>query len=98
MKLNFTNTNDLINALELYQNKPNPFQGETNISFYLPESSEVTLILRDEVGRLLKEIKVQKAAGLNNLKINSADLPTGLIYYQLNTKYGTQTKKMLKIE
>ncbi len=98
VKLNFTSTNNLISALELYQNKPNPFKGETNISFYLPESSEVTLILRDEMGRLLKEIKAEKAAGLNNLKINSADLPTGLIYYQLNTKYGTQTKKMLKIE
>jgi len=98
VQLNFTNTSALTKSFELYQNQPNPFVKETNISFFLPQQGEVVLTLRDEVGRLIKEVKAQKEAGLQSITINSADLPTGLIYYQISSPFGIQTKKMLRVE
>ena len=98
VQLNFTTTDALTKSFELYQNQPNPFVKETNISFFLPQQGEVVLTIRDEVGRLIKEVNTQKEAGLQSMTINSADLPTGLIYYQIRSQFGTQTKKMLRVE
>ncbi len=98
IKLAFNHKTDLTKSFKLYQNQPNPFKSETSISFFLPESSKVVLTLRDEMGRLLKEIKADKAAGINTIQLTDLDLPKGLIYYQISTEFGTQTKKMLNIE
>ena len=98
VKLTFNTTERLSQAFEIFQNQPNPFDEQTNISFFLPETSEVELTLMDEMGRTLRTIKTNKAAGIQSIDIKSADLPSGLIYYQISTKYGTQTRKMLHIE
>jgi len=50
------------------------------------------------MGRLLQEVKATKAAGLQNFSVNSTDLPSGLIYYQISSDFGTQTKKMLRLD
>ena len=47
---------------------------------------------------LLKEIKMVKNAGYQSIRLEDIDLPKGLIIYQLQTDFGTQTKKMLRIE
>jgi len=83
---------------DLFQNEPNPFQGQTSIGYTLPADSEIELILRDEAGRVLRVIKEVGKAGRNQIQLNELDLPAGFIYYQLNTKYGTKSKKMLRIE
>ncbi len=83
---------------ELYQNEPNPFKSETTIGFYLPEDSEIELVFRDESGRVLKTIKEEKNAGFNSLKFDEKDFARGLIFYQLDTKFGSQNRKMLRLE
>jgi len=50
------------------------------------------------MGRLLQEVKTAKAAGLQSISVNSTDLPNGLIYYQISSEFGMQTKKMLRVE
>ncbi|MEM1119957.1 MAG: hypothetical protein AAGJ18_05875, partial [Bacteroidota bacterium] len=83
---------------DLFQNQPNPFHKTTSIGFYLPSESEVELILRDETGRVLRTIKADKQAGYNTIEINQADLTNGFIYYQLNSKFGSKARKMLKLK
>ena len=83
---------------ELFQNQPNPFKEQTEIGFYLPSDSEVQLILRDELGRILKVIKMDGKAGNNRLEITKSQLPNGFIYYELLTKFGAQGKKMLRLK
>ena len=83
---------------ELFQNQPNPFQDRTMIGFYLPEDSEVQLILRDETGRVLRTIKEERQAGYNTIQLEEAQLTNGFIYYQLSTKFGTKAKKMLQLK
>ena len=83
---------------DLFQNEPNPFQGQTSIGYVLPGDSDIELILRDETGRVLRVIKEAGKAGSNQIQLDELDVPAGFIYYQLNTKYGTKSKKMLRIE
>jgi len=83
---------------ELYQNEPNPFKSETSISFYLPEDSAIEMIFRDEAGRVLKTIKEDRKAGLNSIHFDEKDFARGLIFYQLDTKFGAQNRKMLRLE
>ena len=87
----------ILDAFELFQNEPNPFNGQTNIGFYLPGTSEVELILRDDTGRIIKRWKESRAAGLNYIQVEELENNKGLIYYQLITDYGVQSKKMLQL-
>jgi hypothetical protein len=98
VQLKFNNPIEAEKDFELYQNEPNPFKETTNIGFYLPENGTVTLTFRDEIGRLLKEIKEERSKGLQSIIIDKGDLPKGLIYYQIQTKFGSKTKKMLHLK
>ena len=85
-------------AFELYQNQPNPFHKQTTIAFFLPDDSEIALILRDETGRILKTIKDLRAAGKNQIILKDLPSHKGFIYYQLNTKFGSKTMKMIQVK
>ena len=96
VQLTFTTPSDK-DEFVLFQNEPNPFHQQTNIGFYLPEASEIELILRDETGRVLKRIKENREAGYNTIQLNKEKLSNGFIYYQLNSKFGVKARKMLKL-
>ena len=81
----------------LYQNQPNPFHDETTIGFYLPQASDIQLILRDETGRIIHSFKDSRPKGFNTIYLDKNELQNGLIYYQLTTKFGSKAKKMLKL-
>jgi len=83
---------------ELFQNEPNPFKEQTKIGFYLPGDSEIELIFRDESGRILKTIKEDRKAGFNSFDFDKKDFQRGLIFYQLDSKFGSQNRKMLRLE
>jgi hypothetical protein len=83
-------------AFELYQNQPNPFQGETVIGYNLPEASQVTFTVSDVAGRTLKLIRTEGVKGYNNILLNSKDLPAaGVLYYTVSTDNYKATKKMI---
>jgi len=86
-----------IDRFELYQNTPNPFQGATSIKFFLPEASDIQLILRDEMGRIIYTLKDSHPKGYNTINLDKKHLTNGFIYYQLTSKFGTKSKKMLKL-
>ena len=80
----------------MYQNQPNPFQGETVIGYNLPEASQVTFTVSDVAGRTLKLIRTEGVKGYNNILINSKDLPAaGVLYYTVSTDNYKATKKMI---
>ena len=69
-----------------------------SIGFYLPGDSKIILTLRDETGRLLRIIKEDRKAGEHKIDLSEFDLPSGFIYYQLSSKFGTNAKKMLRLK
>ena len=83
-------------GFELFQNQPNPFLGQTQIGYYLPEAASVTLTLSDVSGRTLKVIRTAGVKGHNLIVIEARDLPLkGLVYYTLATEKNTATRKMI---
>ena len=83
----------------LYQNTPNPYAGQTVIGFKLPEASKATMSVYDVTGKVLKVVEGEYNQGYNEVKLKSSDLnATGVLYYQLDTKTYTATKKMIVIE
>ena len=86
------------NQFELFQNQPNPFHDKTVIGFNLPSDSEIQLILRDETGSVLRTIKQDGVVGYNTIELEIGDLSNGFIYYQLSTKFGTKTKRMIQLK
>lgn len=88
-----------IDELRLLQNNPNPFSESTDISFYLPNAADATINLIDLSGKLIYSSTGSYNKGLNQVKIESQAINGhGLIYYQLDTEFGTETKKMLLIK
>jgi hypothetical protein len=82
----------------LLQNQPNPFHSETVIGFSLPEAGPATLTITDVKGRQLYQRKEEFPAGNNEWIVRSAELPEpGLLFYQVQTEHGVQTRKMIRL-
>lgn len=86
------------NTFELFQNTPNPVQGNTLISFNLPEASDATLTISNAEGRVVKVLNGSFAKGLNTVTLLRSDLAAGLLFYQLDTPTHSATKKMMVAE
>ena len=97
VQLQFTN-DDSTTDFDLAQNQPNPFRSQTSIGYTLPNNSPVELILRDEAGRVIQVVKQDGKAGYNLIPLDDLDMAPGFIYYQLITKFGTKSKKMIRVE
>ncbi|MFT6359012.1 MAG: hypothetical protein ACJAYJ_003240 [Saprospiraceae bacterium] len=81
-------------TFELYQNTPNPFNGETTIGFNMVEEGAATLTIADVSGRVLNVIQIDGTKGYNNVVVDG--LPsTGVMYYTIATANETATKKMV---
>ncbi len=81
-------------AVQLRQNRPNPFEQRTQISFYLPRPTEAELIIRDALGREVWRKRRQYAAG-EQLETVELSLSAGVYYYSLKTKKTRLTKSMI---
>jgi subtilisin-like proprotein convertase family protein len=83
----------------LYQNEPNPFIGQTSITFKLPEASQAFLTIHDVTGKQLKSVKIDGVKGLNTVSFSKAELGvSGVLYYTLESGSFTSTKKMIIVE
>jgi len=83
----------------LYQNIPNPFAQSTNISFNLPKASAVTLSVFDVAGKLIYSQQGAYGKGMQSisLDVNAFDA-SGVLYYQVETKEHTATRKMVVLK
>ncbi len=67
----------------LGQNSPNPVDSKTNISYFLPESTNAaTLQISNQRGQLLREISI-KNTGQNSIDIDMNNLTPGIYFYSL---------------
>lgn len=83
----------------LLQNVPNPFQGNTQIGFYLPEAAQTKLSIRDVKGAVLYQVQGNYSKGWNLLELSAADLRvSGVLYYSLETAKFVETKRMVVLK
>ena len=97
--LEFSNSKSTPSSYALHQNTPNPFKGQTVISFDLPKSETVTLSISDVTGKMIRSYSIDGNKGANRMTLNRAELSAaGVLYYTLETKSFRDTKKMLLVD
>ena len=83
----------------LQQNFPNPFNPSTTIQYTIPHSGEMSLIVYNSLGQIVKVLKEgYQEKGSYNATFNGASLPSGIYFYQLSSKDFIQTRKMSLIK
>jgi len=85
----------------LYPNYPNPFNGYTQIRFYLPGSANVTIQVYDVTGRLVRSLLAgNTAGGMHRVVWDGKDpqgnsLSSGIYFVQISAAQFTLTRRML---
>jgi hypothetical protein len=88
-------------SFTLFQNLPNPFNPETNISYYLPKDCQVELTVYNVLGRKVRTLfEGYDYAGTHTITWNGkaddgSQLGSGIYFYRLRTDLFDQTKKMV---
>lgn len=80
----------------LHQNYPNPFNPETNITFDLVESGNVTLSVYNLMGqKVATMVNGVQEAGRHTISFNATSLPSGVYLYKLDVNGLSFEKKMV---
>ena len=83
----------------LHQNYPNPFNPVTTISFALPKTSDVKLVIYDVLGKRVKKLIDHKLeAGQHTVLFDGADLPSGIYIYKMVASDFSAIKKFTLIK
>jgi len=83
---------------DLLQNRPNPVNDRTTIGFILPAATDAQLRVLDLSGRELWRVDKSYPAGYHEESFRLDELgTTGMLFYELTTPQGTQTRKMLAL-
>ena len=83
----------------LSQNYPNPFNPSTTISFDIPNTSHVTLIVYDVLGRKIKSLVDEvKSPGEYKINWNASGLAGGTYFYRLKAGSFVETKKLVLLK
>ena len=101
LELNFDETLSIkdeneLGKLNVSQNVPNPFNGETVITYNLNEASNVSLQIMDVTGKVISTINEgTQAAGAHNVSVDGASLAVGTYFYTLTAGTYQVTKRMV---
>ncbi len=83
-------------VLELHSNFPDPFSGRTTISYSLPESMPVRMILYNVLGqRVTVLVDEERGAGTHTLHLDLPGLAGGIYFLHMRTRSSTLTEPMV---
>jgi len=92
-------SNFLVNSYYLYQNYPNPFNPSTIISFYIPKSDQVKLIVYNVEGKEIETlINTELSSGFHEINFNGSKLASDVYFYRIITSEFINTKKFILIK
>lgn len=79
----------------LTQNYPNPFNPSTFITYEIPKSGMVTLVVFDILGRQVAQlVNENQNPGRYSVSFSAANLPSGIYIYQIRANEFQMSKKM----
>ncbi len=83
-------------AFEVYQNQPNPFNGNTTIGYQMPENAEATLKIYNTAGAIIKTVQQNAIKGYNQFVISKDDLSVqGVLMYRIESGKFQAVRKMI---
>lgn len=91
--------NQTASNFALNQNYPNPFNPSTTITFDLPKTSDVSLVIFDITGKKIDEVvRGTYPAGKHEYNWVAQDYASGIYYYVLKAGNYVDTKKMMLVK
>lgn len=95
LKIEYGDAKDIF----LEQNKPNPFNSKTTISYTLKKPSWLHLAIYDIMGRQVVKLVDQKTdAGKHTIEIDATNWLPGIYFYKAKIGNQTLTKRMIIIK
>jgi hypothetical protein len=89
----------LPDEIALNQNYPNPFNPTTQITYELPQQTDVRLTVYDMVGRQVATLVNETVqAGVHNVNFDASSLSSGVYIYRLQTGSTTLSRKLTVIK
>ena len=86
----------LPNQVQLFQNQPNPFSGQTSISYYIPEAGPVQIAVTDLSGRTVQVVvNCTMPSGLHACPYIPGASPPSVYLVRLTFGHQTLVKKMI---
>jgi hypothetical protein len=87
------------NVLDILSCSPNPWKEETTVSFYLPESDEVSVTLFDVSGREILSSTTHMKSGNHQYQLKSSDFKErGMLLLEIKTSKHSQVLKLIVVE
>ena len=85
----------IVEAIRLKQNQPNPFQTTTMINYFIPQTEKyATLIIFDGMGQMIQSHKLE--IGQNTaIEISLENFPSGVYSYAVSSEKGFTAKQMI---
>jgi|GEM_PF-2686396 len=88
-----------VEDFSLSENFPNPFNASTNITFHLPKSANISLIVYDITGReIIRLAEGYRLMGIHQVTFNANNLSSGVYFAVLKVGNYTKTQKMLLVK
>ncbi len=88
-----------IESFYLGKNYPNPFNARTTVTFSIPETSDVSIILHDLLGRNVDTLfDGRKVAGSYSIDFDASVLASGVYYYTMTAGDFIKTRKMILLQ
>lgn len=77
---------------------PNPTSnGKCVLKYYLSKVSEIEINIIDVLGNtVFQQKEITQSEGIHSKELNLNELPNGMFFLQLRTKYGTHTQMIIK--
>ena len=98
-EVNLDFINDVDYEIFLYQNKPNPFFGETVVEVDVPEAMEVDFTIFDATGKIYMSKSEYLPAGTSSMIVGEElGGKRGVFYLKMDAAEFSQVIKMIKIE
>ena len=86
-------------SFTLLQNYPNPFNSLTTISFNLPHTAEISLIIYDALGREVDiPVSGKYSSGYHRILWNAKYLSSGVYFYRLQAGDYWEIKRMILLK
>ena len=87
------------NELDILSCSPNPWKEETTVSFYLPESDQVSFTLFDVSGREIFSTTTYVKSGYHQNQLNSSDFKArGMLLLEIKTPTHSEVIKLIVTE
>lgn len=96
-----TDAVELIKAIHLFQNQPNPFSPETRIGFDLPAGGDIELSVYSPEGRLVRKLVAgEREAGAHTVVWDGLDddgrsAGSGVYFYKLRAPGVVESRQMI---